>query len=121
MMSLMKLLPAAILAWLPAGAALAVGNTDNSVNPSDVDIITGLTGRIGNVISGIQGVINLVGVPIIVLMIIIGGIQYITGQKEAGKKTIIAAVIGTAIIVLAWIIVNAVSARLEPFNTFNTP
>ena len=45
---------------------------------------------------------------IVIIMIIIGGIQYITGQAEAGKKTIIAALIGTVIIVLSYPIITVV-------------
>lgn len=45
---------------------------------------------------------------IVVLMIIIGGVQYIQGNAEAGKKTLWAAIIGIIIIVLANVIVATV-------------
>jgi len=116
MISLIKLLPATILAWLPAGTVFA--QTPDSTANSNTDIFEGFMNQVGRVISGIQGlIVGEVAGSIVVLMIIIGGIQYITGQREAGKKTIVAAIIGTAIIVLAWIIVNIVATRLAPFNT----
>lgn len=45
---------------------------------------------------------------IVVLMIIIGGVQYIQGNAEAGKKTLSAAVIGIVIIVLTSVILATV-------------
>jgi len=57
----------------------------------------------------IQDLLPPVGGAIVVLMVVWGSIQYITGQKENGKKTIFAAIIGAVIIVLAYVIVRAVS------------
>jgi len=47
-----------------------------------------------------------IGGAIVVLMIIIGGLQYIQGNAEAGKKTLTAAIIGLVIIALALVILN---------------
>ncbi|MFH0905385.1 MAG: hypothetical protein V1826_01555 [bacterium] len=48
-----------------------------------------------------------VGGIVIVMVIVYGGIQYITGNAENGKKAIIAAIWGTVIITLAWAMVAA--------------
>jgi type IV secretory pathway VirB2 component (pilin) len=72
-----------------------------------------LTGLLNDVVSLIVQVIDWI-LPfaggIVVIMVIIGGIQTMIGQKDTGKKTIIAALVGTAIVVLSYAIVN----MLEP-------
>lgn len=45
---------------------------------------------------------------VIVIMIIWAGLQYIQGNAEAGKKTLVAAVIGAIIVALASTIVQLV-------------
>jgi len=50
---------------------------------------------------------------IVLLMIVIGGIQYLTGNAESGKKTITAAIIGTVIVILAAVIVNTAGGILS--------
>ncbi len=54
-----------------------------------------------------------VGGAIVVLMVIWGGIQYITGQKENGKKTIFAAIIGAIIVILAYVIIEAINQNIR--------
>lgn len=53
---------------------------------------------------------------IVVLMIVIGGYQYVYGgladQKEKGKKTITSALMGMSVAFLAWVIVNIVIAAI---------
>lgn len=66
--------------------------------------------RIGNMITGVQEIVLAIAGFIIVIMIVVGGIQYIMGQADAGKKTITAAVIGTIVIALSWAIYRAVEA-----------
>lgn len=68
---------------------------------------------IGQLIDGIQRALGDIQVAVlavagsvIVLMLIIGGYQYIMGQKDAGKKTITAALIGLIIIMLAAVLVG---------------
>ncbi len=46
---------------------------------------------------------------IIVIMIIWGGVQYIQGNAEGGKKTLIAAIIGLVIIAIASLIIREVA------------
>ena len=65
--------------------------------------------------AGIRGAFDTLILPvagaIIVLVIIYGGIQYITGGPkgaETGKKTIIAALIGAIIIALSVMIINMI-------------
>jgi riboflavin transporter FmnP len=58
-----------------------------------------------DLITDIQDIVLGVAGSIVALMIIIGGIQYISGQADSGKKTITAAVIGTVIILMASAIV----------------
>jgi len=43
---------------------------------------------------------------ILVLMVIYGGVQMITGSQENGKKTVIAALTGAAIIILSGVILS---------------
>lgn len=63
----------------------------------------------------IEFLIGLVGL-ISVLFIIIGGYYYawggVTEDKEKGKKTVMYALVGMAIAVLAWIIVNIIQTQL---------
>jgi len=46
---------------------------------------------------------------IIVVMIIWGGLQYVQGNAEGGKKTLLAAIIGLVIIVIASLIIQEVA------------
>lgn len=59
-----------------------------------------------NIARGIIDWITAIAGGVVVLMIIWGGILYIQGNTEAGKKTILAAVVGTVIILLAFFLVN---------------
>jgi DMSO/TMAO reductase YedYZ heme-binding membrane subunit len=49
---------------------------------------------------------------VILIMVIWGGLQYIQGNAEGGKKTITSAIIGAAIIALAIVIINTVNHLL---------
>lgn len=62
--------------------------------------------RVKNIIAGTQTATLGVASFIITLMIVIGGFQYLMGQKDAGKKTLTAAVIGLAIILLSSVAVS---------------
>ena len=50
---------------------------------------------------------------IMVIMLVFGGLQYITGQPDAGKKTITAAIIGGVIAALAFAIINTVISLIQ--------
>ena len=74
---------------------------------------TDLTGNIINIINGVIGVLSLVAV----IVIIIGGVQYMTSSGDAGKvkkakDTILYGVIGLAVCVLAFAIVNFVISNI---------
>lgn len=56
-------------------------------------------------IADTQGYLGPIAGGVIVIMLVIGGIQYINGNPEAGKKTVIAAIIGVVIIALATVLV----------------
>ena len=65
----------------------------------------------------IKAALGLAGL-LAVLFVIIGGYQYISSGAnqelaETGKKTLTNAIIGVAIIVLSWVIVNAISVLLQ--------
>lgn len=64
---------------------------------------------IANFFIGIAGIIS-------VLFVVLGGFWYMTGgltdDKEKGKKTITYALIGLAITMLAWLIVNVVQVAV---------
>lgn len=65
-----------------------------------------LKGTITNIISWVLGIVSLVAV----VMIIIGGLQWMTSggneeKVEKAKKTISSAVVGIVIVILAWAIV----------------
>ncbi|MBU1083142.1 hypothetical protein KKE14_01765 [Patescibacteria group bacterium] len=64
--------------------------------------LIGAIDRVGALILYLSG-------AIILLFIIWGGIQYMQGDAESGKKTITSAVIGAAIITLAAMIINTVT------------
>ncbi len=79
------------------------------MNEMGTSLIGQLIGGIEKALSGIQGIILTLAGSIIVLMIIIGGYQYMMGEKEGGKKTITAAIVGLIIIILAKAIVDLVN------------
>ena len=71
-----------------------------------------LTGP-GGLIYRIISLLLFVAGALAVLFIIIGGYQYITAagneeQSEKGKKTLINAIIGVVVIILAYVIINVV-------------
>lgn len=68
-------------------------------------LFDGITEAIGDIQSAVLAIAGVV----IVLMLIIGGYQYIMGQKDAAKKTITAALTGLIIILLSGIIVAMVN------------
>jgi len=68
---------------------------------------------LGALQSGLRNVGNNFLLPvagaIIVIMIIWGGLQYVQGNAEGGKKTLTAAIIGLIIIALASLIIQEVA------------
>ncbi len=109
------------LIGLPLAGAVSVGQTVSAaVDPID-SIKNGYTraggdADNGNLSAGIKNVVNIllfvIGI-IAVIVIIIGGIRYTTsggdsGQVSGAKNTILYAIIGLIIAILAYAIVNFV-------------
>lgn len=108
-----KLKSIALSAWAlisTSTVALAQGveDIDLELIGTDVELITIL----GNVITWIMGIAG----AIAVIYLIYGGITYITGGEkgaEGGKKIIVNAIIGLAIIALSAVIANTVIGILK--------
>ena len=88
---------------------------DFSPNPGEYTQNQGeeLTGQIITIINGIVGALGLVAVVVIIL----GGVQYMTSSGDASKvkkakDTILYGIIGLVICVLAFAIVNFVIANI---------
>ena len=74
--------------------------------------------NIPELIAAIIRILLMVGGAIAVLFVIIGGYQYLTsaGNEEAaekGRKTVTNALIGVVVVVLSWVIVNAVVGTID--------
>ena len=85
-----------------AATPFSVENIGGSVGLGTADLKATIT----NIISWILGIVSLVAV----VMIIIGGLQWMTSagneeKVEKAKKTISSAVVGIVIVILAWAIV----------------
>ncbi|AKM85020.1 MAG: hypothetical protein VE98_C0001G0566 [candidate division Kazan bacterium GW2011_GWA1_50_15] len=75
--------------------------------------IGALIDKVVSIIEAIQATLmGVVGI-IMVIMLVFGGLQYITGQPDAGKKTITAAIIGGVIAALAFAIINTVISLIQ--------
>ena len=82
----------------------------------------GLNGAILTIINIILGVTF----ALAILFLVIGGFRYLTsaGNEEAaekGKKTVINALIGIAIIILSFVLVNIVASFATRINTSGNP
>lgn len=93
------------------GELLRIVAGNFSVDKSDVDAIPALSDD--SVVNGlINGAFTLIGL-ICVVMIIVGGIRYMTSQGDSGtiakaKNTILYAIIGLVVTLFAFVIVNFV-------------
>ncbi|MBO7657093.1 hypothetical protein J6S55_00360 [Candidatus Saccharibacteria bacterium] len=110
------------LALVPANTHAAINCSDNTIPPSVLrangcssdDDEPELSDIIVNIINGAIGVLSVV----IVIFIIVGGVNYMTsagdpGKIEKAKKTILYAVVGAIICVLAFAITNFVIGALK--------
>lgn len=91
---------------------LAFGNEIKDVDPSKTE--DNLTQAIGNIISGVIGLLGLA----CVVIIIVGGIQYMTSSGDSGKvkkakDTILYGVIGMVICILAFAITQFIITTLN--------
>lgn len=96
---------------LCAGANLDVTQTDCAEADEAPDTVNKLIETIINIFSILVGVTS-------VIMIIVGGFQYITSGGDSGKvgtakNTILFAIVGLVIVALAQVIVNFVLSRTQ--------
>ena len=96
---------------LCAGANL---NVNETCNPADD---TEATNKVNSLLSTVINIFSLIVGVIAVIMIIIGGLRYITsggdsGNVTAAKNTILYAIIGLVVVALAQFIVRFVLAKV---------
>lgn len=102
---------------LCAGSNLKVGDTTCATGVDD-----SADRRINNIIETVINIFSLVVGIAAVIMIIVGGLKYITSGGESGnvsgaKNTILYAVIGLVVVALAQIIVRFVLSRAQDSGT----
>lgn len=96
-----------LIATAPLALAQSTGESSTiSANPNSA-ILT-IIGRITSLLDTGIDYLFAIGGSLLIAMIVWGGIRYITGSAEGGKKTITAALIGIAIMVFAYVIIYAV-------------
>ena len=105
-----------VMAFVPAIKALAL-----PAPPCPTGINCTTESNLNNFIVKIINYALAVTLAIDILFLIIGGFFYLTsagneGQAEKGKKTVINAVIGLIIIMLAYVIANVVASFFEDFQ-----
>jgi len=95
---------------VPANRFDPAQGTDPNVDAflRDASRLGALIDKVVDIIRYIQGYLLGIGGLIMVLFLVWGGLQYITGQAEAGKKTIVATIVGGVIAGLAVAIINLV-------------
>lgn len=112
-----------VLVAAPAGTVLAQGSTEQAceaikaVSPTAAcDSKAKTQNRLTKVIKVVIQILSLVGGIIAVIMLIVGGLKYVTSQGDSNaaasaKNTIIYAVVGLVIVVFAQIIVRFVLSK----------
>ena len=107
------------VAWAADPIQTGLGGIQDQFPRSGIAGTTSLTGR-GGLIAVVISTMLLIAGAIAVVFVIIGGYQYLTSagneeSAEKGKKTLINAIIGIVVIILAYaiisVIVNQVSSR----------
>ncbi len=102
--------------------AFAAGDVDRGLRTIRSPFSTSgwLTGAqdVPELIEGIIKLMLFIGGAVAVLFVIIGGYQYMTSggnseQAEKGKTTVVNAIIGIVLIVLAWVIINVVVGTIS--------
>ena len=102
---------------LCAGSELKVPAQGETVNCDDAT--TAATSSVNNIIATTINIISLVVGVVAVIMLILGGLKYITSGGDSGnvtgaKNTILYAIIGLVVVALAQIIVQFVLNRATP-------
>ncbi len=97
------------------------GATDSNISDTDCKSDSGTT-TINNIIKQVVNIFSLVVGVVAVIMIIVGGLKYITSGGDSSsvssaKNTILYAIIGLVIVALAQFIVRFVFARLQAQTT----
>ncbi len=111
-----KVVGVSALLWTPAALAMAL---PRPTCPTGINCTT--ESNLNNFIIKIINYILAVTLAIDILFLIIGGFFYITSagngdQAKKGKQTVINAVIGLIVIMLAYVIANVVSSFFEDFQ-----
>lgn len=97
------------------------GSNNNLVQDSRTKLCVtpGDTRNLADIITRIINLLLLFAALIAILFIVLGGYKYITSQgnaeaAKAGRGTVVNAVIGLSIIILAFVIVSVVNRTLAP-------
>ena len=91
-----------------------IGSTPNAPSCSG-------TGGISNIVDFLKKLIDIaimLGIPVAVLFIIYSGFLFVTAQGNpaklaAARKALLAAIIGTAILLAAWVIATAIKGTID--------
>ena len=111
--------PAALALLAMPLLAAAQGAVQDGLNNSGLRSYFGFSGlnsasSLSQLIVGIVNIMLLFAGSIAVIFVIVGGYQYVTSggneeQAEKGRKTLVNAIIGIVIIVLAYVVINVIS------------
>ncbi len=110
--------PLALVSATPASAQSGIAeNLDAGAQRTDPDADPDAEERVNQIIVTVINIFSLVVGVISVIMIIIGGLKYITSGGDSGnvtsaKNTILYAIIGLVVVALAQIIVRFVIERV---------
>lgn len=113
LMGAISLPPSSVMAITCPEGTVGAGKVRNSLAECDITIDKNEANKVSNRIgSAISLALSMMGVATVVV-IVIGGIQYITSQGDAGKtvkarNTILYGIVGLVICLLAYAIVNFV-------------
>jgi hypothetical protein len=113
---MMFLMPVNVLAANPAAGAIQQGACEAAGQPNCTD--EAANGSVGNTVASIIDVLSIVVGLAAVIMIIIGGLRYITSggasEKVTGaKNTLLYAIIGLVVVALAQVIVHFVIRKVK--------
>jgi len=114
-----KIKLAAVLSGLAAPFLAAAQSVQAGLNNSGLGSIFGTSGRLTGatslqyLIAGIMIILLYFAGIVAIVFVIIGGYQYVTSagneeQAEKGRKTLINAIIGIIVVVLAYTIINVI-------------
>ncbi|MDB4939780.1 MAG: hypothetical protein JWO40_205 [Candidatus Doudnabacteria bacterium] len=99
------------------------GNSLTQDSRTKLCVVPGETRGAADIITRVINYLLLFAALIAILFIVLGGYRYITAQgnaenAKAGRTTVVNAIIGLAIIILAYVIVSVVNNTLAGENTF---